>query len=688
MEPPSVVVTSPAGKRARKGGRSVEDSPYWSYFDRILSAAGKLTAGKCKIVGCDRTTPVPCTQGNTTGLKKHLQNDHPAAYFEVHPPVMPGDQRTISRSIQHYPKLDPAAALSNLVRFVVCTGVPLNVIENRQFIQMMHAWNPHADFIPTRKTLRAAIIRAHALKKLQVMALLEEAEHLHFTTDCWTSPAGQPFHTVTAHWTSREWENKAAVLGFCYAPPPHTGENLRAAFLQVIDQEWHLLHKMHSVTLDNASANVAMMNALRRPDGSLVLHNRCAAHIIHLAVRVLVDAEAIDALLGKLRELIRWFRVSTSRMLELEQQCRTDGVKFLKPNLDCKTRWSSVYMMLDTIMFQSRMAQPEQPSEDPVQASQGRDRPLSMDDSMEAVMRRHRKRGQSPVLEKCPWGEEWRRLRMLWRVLRAFTAATSRLEAHRYPTACQVIPTFHGLVKTLEWLQQQEEGAIWWPALEDGKGKLQQYYCLLKREMLFATVLDPSKNIAWFRRNPITIFKEEVDNLRSRLHEEVEQLLPQGPAPVSLSQESPLEDEVDRMLAEAVGEIDAGEVEQNEVDGYFAMPPGGCQSGQHLQWWKTNEGRFPKLARVARKYAGMPATSAPSERIFSQGRHLINDFRHRLRPDLLNALLTLKSWYELVPADPQVPSGEAPGVTEDVPCRYNGQEEEEDGYVLDESCGG
>ena len=118
------------------------------------------------------------------------------------------------------------------------------------------------------------------------------------------------------------------------------------------------------------------------------------------------------------------------------------------------------------------------------------------------------------------------------------------------------------------------------------------------------------------------------------------------------------------------------------------MPPGGCQSGQHLQWWKTNEGRFPKLARVARKYAGMPATSAPSERIFSQGRHLINDFRHRLRPDLLNALLTLKSWYELVPADPQVPSGEAPGVTEDVPCRYNGQEEEEDGYVLDESCGG
>ena len=90
------------------------------------------------------------------------------------------------------------------------------------------------------------------------------------------------------------------MLVFCYAPPPDTGEN-------------HLLHKMHNVTADNASANVAMMNALRRPNGSLLLHTRCAAHIIYLAVRVLKDAEAIDELLTKLRDLIKWFRVSTSR---------------------------------------------------------------------------------------------------------------------------------------------------------------------------------------------------------------------------------------------------------------------------------------------------------------------------------------------------------------------------------------
>ena len=113
---------------------------------------------------------------------------------------------------------------------------------------------------------------------------------------------------------------------------------------------------------------------------------------------------------------------------------------------------------------------------------------------------------------------------MLWRVLRAFTAATTWLEAQKFPTVSQVIPTFHGLVKTLAWLQEQEEGAIWWPALQGGKSKLQQYYVLLQKDFLLATVLDPSKNIVWFRKNPITIFKEEVAALGTYLQEEVEKL--------------------------------------------------------------------------------------------------------------------------------------------------------------------
>jgi len=36
-----------------------------------------------------------------------------------------------------------------------------------------------------------------------------------------------------------------------------------------------------------------------------------------------------------------------------------------------------------------------------------------------------------------------------------------------------------------------------------------------------------------------------------------------------------------------------------------------------LLWWKENHIRFPNVARVARKWLGVVATSTPSERVFS-----------------------------------------------------------------------
>ena len=36
-----------------------------------------------------------------------------------------------------------------------------------------------------------------------------------------------------------------------------------------------------------------------------------------------------------------------------------------------------------------------------------------------------------------------------------------------------------------------------------------------------------------------------------------------------------------------------------------------------MAWWNTNEHRFPKLAKLAKVYLGIPATSASSERLFS-----------------------------------------------------------------------
>jgi hypothetical protein len=60
-----------------------------------------------------------------------------------------------------------------------------------------------------------------------------------------------------------------------------------------------------------------------------------------------------------------------------------------------------------------------------------------------------------------------------------------------------------------------------------------------------------------------------------------------------------------------------------------------------VEWWKTNSHRFPTLARMARDYLSIPATSVPAECLFSQAGDLITKKRNRLLETSSSARLLL-----------------------------------------------
>lgn len=60
-----------------------------------------------------------------------------------------------------------------------------------------------------------------------------------------------------------------------------------------------------------------------------------------------------------------------------------------------------------------------------------------------------------------------------------------------------------------------------------------------------------------------------------------------------------------------------------------------------LKWWQQNATNFPRLAQLAIKYLGVPATSAPSERLFSTAGHVLTDERSRMEADVCEAIVML-----------------------------------------------
>ncbi|KAL2091684.1 hypothetical protein ACEWY4_013947 [Coilia grayii] len=60
-----------------------------------------------------------------------------------------------------------------------------------------------------------------------------------------------------------------------------------------------------------------------------------------------------------------------------------------------------------------------------------------------------------------------------------------------------------------------------------------------------------------------------------------------------------------------------------------------------LIWWKNNQCRFPLMAKLAKKYLCICATSTPSERVFSTAGSVVTPIRSLLKPEKENMFVFL-----------------------------------------------
>lgn len=82
-----------------------------------------------------------------------------------------------------------------------------------------------------------------------------------------------------------------------------------------------------------------------------------------------------------------------------------------------------------------------------------------------------------------------------------------------------------------------------------------------------------------------------------------------------------------------------------ELDDYLRDEPAEIDE---LEWWRQNQKKYPHLVQLALKYLCIPATSTPSERIFSKAGLVLSEKRTSLKSNHVDHLIFLnKNWSQL-----------------------------------------
>lgn len=85
-----------------------------------------------------------------------------------------------------------------------------------------------------------------------------------------------------------------------------------------------------------------------------------------------------------------------------------------------------------------------------------------------------------------------------------------------------------------------------------------------------------------------------------------------------------------------------------ELENYKSISPPAVQNRYMnvLGWWKDLKNQFPNLAKLARKYLSIQASSAPSKQIFSKAGNIISEKQTILGPNIAGKILYVSQNYE------------------------------------------
>ncbi|KAJ8353682.1 hypothetical protein SKAU_G00212490 [Synaphobranchus kaupii] len=517
---------------------------------------------------------------------------------------------------------------------------PFSVVENEGFRLLINTLEPKYH-IPSRQYFSQTEIPAlYKQTKEKVIQTLRQANSIAITTDGWTSRATESFITITAHVITDEWEMLSFVLQTRPLYEAHTGVHI-AEILRSAVAEWELERAACGigVVTDNArNMDVAVREA------GLAPHVKCFAHTLNLASQAGLSVPRVHRLLGRVRRVVAFFHRSTTAAAVLTSNQKAMELPQHKLIIDVVTRWNSSLDMLERYLkHQSAVAAT----------------------LLSPYVRRNAR--EIDTLDHADINDA----EDIVKLLKPMKTATTVLSDEKTPTVSLIVPLKHMIESSMA--PNEEDSATVSAMKRAILDNLSNRYTDVYDWLLECTALDPRFRTLPhleedLRQDVFRRLREKAVQLSNKTNVTMEEAdegdggegtsgpTPAAEQPVNLTgtaeeaeveqpppnKKTALEDLLGGTFTEpAVAESQVYCIE-SEMAKYKNGKPISLKSCP-LEWWKENAKiMYPLLSPLAKAYLSIPATSVPSERVFSTAGDIVNVRRSQLLADNVDMLIFLK----------------------------------------------
>ena len=607
---------------------SVSRSLVWCHFSKKDDGKGAV----CKY--CKKYIPIK--YGNTSGLIRHLPL-HKEAYKEYEDQKKvrddkkaeeveekkrkagtgSGDSRQMKQPKLNFEKpavTDPVLQEKfddALLEYIATSGVSfaqaaglkdLIAVVNKR-IKVPSKWT-----LARKTDIKAKAVLGEVNKIMAAVRASEELVSIGFTTDLWTSRAGNSFISLTTSFIDHKWRMHRWTPFVKHFPGSHTGVRI-ALQLDSMIEELHL----DTIAIQKYSVNDNAANQKKAIQESAYLTEyNCDIHTMQLGIQdTFKDVVGMKTVLDNSKAIARFTHQTTLAMEQLKKECKLHGVPFRKPKNPQETRWNSSYACMESVW--------------------------------------HLRKPLHDLMDKDPkWAQftlnfrEWKLLEGAVKLLKPFLVATKMLEAEKTPTINLVIERIVTLEDGLKRFIADRNNCQFGVTFAKSLLKNLQFRFPAsgteRFERRVANYLDPRYKGVHIM-NMLGVLEETKAEIVEKYSEENVLSRPSSNESSSLSL-SP----TSRLLKQARNKRlneNAGSKLESEMLQYesFSLAP---RMGNILYWWKSHASILPLLSKIARIVLAIPSSSAKSERVFSTGGIMVTAKRNSLGPDRVECLIVIK----------------------------------------------